>query len=106
MGMAAAILGGGLLGLGAAALTARKTEYAMPTEVHSSMAAGLPQAPTTPEPQPTGNTSVTDNERMEAERERELQQALFRRQQAQEVFTSGLGAPGEAATLKKTLLGG
>lgn len=106
MGVAAAILGGGLLGLGAAALTAKKAEYAMPSEVHSNMIAGLPQAPATPDPLPAENPSVSENERMEAERERELQRALFRKQQAQEVFTSGLGAPGEAATLKKTLLGG
>jgi hypothetical protein len=43
---------------------------------------------------------------MEEAREREKREAALRRRQAQEIFTSGLGAAGLAGTSKKTLLGG
>ncbi len=109
MGM---VVGGALLGLGLASSMGKNTgTLQLATEVHSSMA---PSKPTTPEapvsamPVPAGDTSaaMTANALMEAERERERQKALLRSQQAPEVFTSGLGASGLAATAKKSLLGG
>ncbi len=107
MGVAAAVLGSGLLGLGAAALMSKKTATVKASQVHTDMAASRPEAPAAPEPAPaSADPSVTQNERMEAERERERQAALFRKEQAREVFTSGLGAAGTASTGKKSLLGG
>lgn len=106
MGSAGAIIGGTLLGVGAAAMT-KKPSFSMPTTVHSNMAPAAPETPTTPPTSTTASdTGVTENALMEAERERERQQALLRQQQAQEIFTSGLGADGTATTAKKNLLGG
>ena len=102
MGAAAPILGGALLGIGVSAMS-KKPALGMPTQVHSTMAVQQPQTPEAPV-----STDGTDNgnQLMEAERERERQQAAWRKRQAQEVFTSGLGAAGLADTAKKTLLGG
>ncbi len=107
MGVAAAVIGGGLLGLGAAAKMSKKASYVPPSQAASTMAPGRPVAPAVPEASPeAADPSATQNERMEAERERERQAALFRQRQAQEVFTSGLGASGTATTGRKALLGG
>ena len=106
MGAMGTILGGAVLGLGAAAMS-KKPAFSMPGEVHSSMAPTIPETPAAPAAQPSSpEASATENVLMEAERERERQKALWRQQQAQEVFTSGLGAAGMADTAKKSLLGG
>lgn len=108
MGTAGILIGGGLLGVGAAALASKKNKYSMSSDTHSSMTASQPEVPETPlsaTPE-SGDTSTTDNAQMEAEREKERQAALLRQQRAQEVFTSGLGADGSASTAKKSLLGG
>ena len=107
MGAAAAVIGGGLLGLGASAMMSKQPSYSMPSTVASAMTPGRPAVPETPTLADASSTgTATNNALMEAERERERQAALARRQQAQEVFTSGLGASGVAQTAKKTLLGG
>ena len=106
MGAVGAIIGGTVLGLGAAAMS-KKPSFSMPTTVQSAMAPSMPETPQTPTQSAVqSETGTTENALMEAERERARQQALLRQQQAQEVFTSGLGASGMAETSKKTLLGG
>lgn len=77
----------------------------MPTNAQNNMAQTLPKAPALPTTA-GADASATQNAQMEAERERERQAALLRKQQAPEVFTSGLGAAGLAETSKKSLLGG
>ena len=109
MGTAGMLIGGGLLGVGAAALSSKKNKYGMTGDAHSTMMASYPTTPEAPTPDAAGtgaDPSATDNARMEAEREKERQAALLRQQQAREVFTSGLGADGEAGTSRKSLLGG
>lgn len=106
MGTAGAIIGGTLLGLGAAGMS-KQPSYGGAMQVHSTMTPSLPQ---TPEP-PAASVNASDtmdrqNSLMEAERERERQQAALRKQRAQEIYTTGLGAAGTAETAKKTLLGG
>lgn len=103
MGMAGAILGGAILGMGASSMKQTRS-YSYASDVHSSMAGTRPAVPEAPE------TAAADggqsNALMEAEREKERRQAAMRQRQAQEVFTGGLGAAGMADTAKKTLLGG
>ena len=104
MGAAAGLLlGGGLLSIGASSMASKKQSYA--ASFGSTAVAAAPEAPTAPNPTATDG-SATENALMEAEREKERQAALLRRQQAPEVFTSGLGAGGLAQTARKTLLGG
>lgn len=108
MGTAGYLIGGAVLGIGAASMN-KMPSYGMPTEVASNMAPSMPEAPMAPNPAAaaTGSDSgATENALMEAERARARQQALLRRQQSREVFTSGLGAAGLAETAKKSLLGG
>lgn len=101
------VLGGALLGLGAAMMGSKKPPSSPLPDVHASMTAQKPVVPEAPAaPAGAKDPSVTDNALMEAERERERQEAARRRLQAQEIFTSGLGASGLAGTSKKTLLGG
>lgn len=99
---------GGALGVGAASLMSKKPSYSYAFDAHSNMAVEKPATPESPEPVETkdGGAGTTGNAGMEAEREKERQQALLRRNQAQDIFTSGLGAGGLAQTAKKTLLGG
>ncbi|MCC8189446.1 MAG: hypothetical protein LIP77_02250 [Planctomycetes bacterium] len=105
MGTAGVLLGGTLLGVGTAAMS--KKSFSLPSEVISTMAPSLPETPAAPAAvESASGASTTENALMEAERERERQLALWRRQQSQEVFTSGLGASGTADTAKKSLLGG
>ena len=106
MGATGAVLGGTLLGLGVAGMS-KKQSYSMASEVHSTMVPSLPETPEAPasvaeKPEADGQ----ENALMEEAREKERQAALLRQQQAQEVFTSGLGASGMAETSRKTLLGG
>ena len=108
MGVAGAVIGGALLGMGAASMSQKKANYSYASDVHSTM---TPSKPTTPEPPSSietnpDETSAGSNALMEAEREKERQQAALRKQNAREVFTSGLGAAGMADTAKKSLLGG
>ena len=100
------IVGGLMMGLGASMLGSKKASTSM-TEAHTAMAVEKPAVPDAP----TGvdaaeGTSATNNALMEEAREKEKQQAALRRLQAQEIFTSGLGATGLADTAKKSLLGG
>lgn len=104
MGTMGTLVGGALLGIGAGAMT-KTPSYKTATEVHSSMTASVPDVPETPTAV-DGASGGTNNALMEEAREKELLQAALRRQQAQEVFTSGLGASGMASTDKKSLLGG
>ncbi|MDR1745223.1 MAG: hypothetical protein LBS30_05670 [Planctomycetota bacterium] len=104
MGMTGAILGGTLLGLGASSMKQTSRPYSYAGDVHSSMAAARPE---TPEPPATpGADNGQASALMEADREKERQQAAMRQRLAREVFTGGLGAAGIAGTAKKTLLGG
>lgn len=105
MGVMGSTLGGALLGIGMAGMS-KKPSYSMASDVHSSMTPSKPETPEAPTPVETGPGDSTQNAGMEAEREKEKQQAAWRQQQAQEVFTSGLGATGLAETSKKSLLGG
>ena len=106
MGTAGLVLGATALGVGAAAL-GKKKNMSYASEVHSTMTPNKPETPEAPStPTETTTGASTDNSLMEAERERERQRAALRQQQAQEIFTSGLGASGLAETSKKTLLGG
>lgn len=104
MGMLGGVLGGSLLGIGASSMSKPKLpDYSYPTDVQTSMEASkpdVPESPASPENEGQGNAL------MEAEREKERQQAALRQQQAREVYTSGLGAAGMADTAKKSLLGG
>ncbi len=101
------VLGGALLGLGAAMMQRKQPEIPSAAGVHDAMAAARPDVPEAPAaPADAADPSATDNPLMEAERERERREAALRRLRAQEVFTSGLGAAGLAGTAKKTLLGG
>ncbi len=106
-----AVVGGALLGLGLmGSMGKNQGTIQLATDVHSSM---VPSKPATPEA-PVSAMAVTNrddgttaaNALMEAEREKERQRAVLRAQTAPEVFTSGLGATGLAATAKKNLLGG
>ena len=107
MGAMGAVIGGSLLGLGAASLMSKKSGHSTAAETHSNMAAVRPSVPEPPVPAETGDdASTTQNALMEEAREKEKQAALLRQQQAREIFTSGLGAGGLAQTAKKTLLGG
>ncbi len=101
------VLGGVMLGLGASMVGQKQQQNNTDAAVnaHAEMAAAKPAVPETPIP-PEGNPSATDNAAMEDARERERLAAARRRLQAQEIFTSGLGADGLAGTTKKTLLGG
>ena len=105
MGVTAAIIGGGLLGLGASSLMSKKPSYSMPSTIQAAYAPSRPHAPELPE---SGDAAggTAGNELMEAERQKEKEAAILRQKQAQEIFTSGLGAAGSASTSKKTLLGG
>ncbi|MDR1745489.1 MAG: hypothetical protein LBS30_07035 [Planctomycetota bacterium] len=109
MGAVGAVLGGSLLGLGLSGLGSKEApSYSFASDVHSTM---TPSKPATPEMPPlAAETSpvdaAKDNALMEAERDRERQQATLRRRLAREVFTSGLGAGGVANTSRKSLLGG
>ncbi len=107
MGMAGAVLGGSLLGLGLSGL-GKQPSFNLASDVHSTMTPNKPEVPEAPTTDAAGGDDGTarDNALMEAERNRERQQAALRKRQAQEVFTSGLGAAGVADTSKKTLLGG
>ncbi len=104
MGVAGAILGGTLLGFGASTMKKSSQSYSYASDVHSSMAAARPETPEAPAA--AGADDGRSNALMEAEREKERQQAAMRQRQAREVFTGGLGAAGMAETAKKTLLGG
>ncbi|MCC8180610.1 MAG: hypothetical protein LIP23_06855 [Planctomycetes bacterium] len=101
--MAGSIIGGALLGLGASSLMKKQGAAKLGSQTATPAAA---PAPETPQIAPEPGTTDSGNELMEAERERERQAALIRKAQAQETFTSGLGAAGQAATVKKSLLGG
>ncbi len=106
-----AVVGGALLGLGlASGMNKGGGTLQLATDVHSGMAPSkpvTPEAPVSAMPVTAGDgTALTANALMEAEREKERQKAVLRMQQAQEVFTSGLGASGLAETAKKSLLGG
>lgn len=106
MGATGAILGGTLLGLGMAGMS-KSSSYSTASEVHSTMVPSMPETPEAPvSVTETPEADGQQNALMEAAREKERQAALLRQQQAQEVFTSGLGASGLADTSKKTLLGG
>lgn len=105
MGAVGAVLGGSLLGLGLSGL-GKSPSYSLASDVHSTMVPSKPEAPEAPAQATPGAETAKDNALMEAERNKERQQAALRKQQAQEVFTSGLGASGMAATSMKSLLGG
>lgn len=101
------VLGGLMLGLGAAMTAQKKPAASAAADAHASMAAQKPAVPEAPAaPEKPSEDGTTDNALMEQAREREQQAAARRRLQAQEIFTSGLGAAGLAGTTKKTLLGG
>lgn len=101
MGSAAFLLTSGLAGMGMASAQKKQASAASSAAaLQSVMAAEKPEAPGTPEASGDGNAL------MEAARERERQAALLRQRQAPELFTSGLGAAGQATTAKKSLLGG
>ena len=103
MGVLGGVLGGSLLGIGMSSMNKTKLpSYSYPTDALSSAEAAKPVAPETP----SSVESENSNALMEAEREKERQQAALRQQQAREVHTSGLGAAGMADTSKKSLLGG
>ena len=105
MGGLGTIVGGAILGLGAASMS-KTPSYGMSSQVHSSMTPSMPAAPEAPSTAADTPEDPSNNAQMEEEREKERQQAALRQPQAQEVFTSGLGAAGLADTAKKTLLGG
>jgi len=95
---------GSLLGLGSSGMSSKNRD-AVPAG-GTAMAVPRPAAPVVPESALTTDGGRTANPQMEAERERERQTAALRKQQAPEIFTSGLGASGLADTAKKSLLGG
>lgn len=99
-GIAGMLLGGALMGAGAAGMS--KPKINLDTSTLQSALPTVPEAPKPPEPDANGSK----NSGMEAEREKERQAALLRQRNAPEIFTSGLGAAGLAATAKKVLLGG
>lgn len=100
MGAVVSVLGSAALGVGMSAMS-NKQSYSYAADVSSEMTASQPETPTA---EATGN--ATDNALMEAERAKEKQRAAWRREQAKEIHTSGLGVEGLAQTNRKTLLGG
>lgn len=108
MGAIGSVLGSALMGVGMSAMGSGKASVSLGTDVNSAMKQSLPsvpEAPTATEVNPS-DPSAQSNEQMEAEREKERQKAAWRREQARDVHTSGLGAGGLAETSRKSLLGG
>lgn len=101
MGAIGSVLGGTLFGVGMSAMNSSKPSYTYGTDAHANMATEVPEVPTA-----TDSDYKETNTLMEAGREKEKQKAAWRREQAKEVFTSGLGASGLAETNHKSLLGG
>lgn len=106
MGVVGSVLGGSLLGVGMSASGSGKSSFNYGTDVQTSMQSGKPAAPETPTESNLNDSSAQANMLMEEERDKERQKAAWRREQAREVFTSGLGATGLAETNRKSLLGG
>lgn len=108
MGVAGAVIGGAMLGLGASALLGNKNQQQTansytPIQYTPSQVA---QSAQTPIDVAQTENGTTNNDLMEAEREKEKQAAALRQQQNSNILTSGLGASGVANTSKQGLLGG
>lgn len=114
MGMTAALIGlaGAAVGLGASALLGRgssKNASAMYGNLNNvqfdpTQAASMAMTPI--DTVQAAEDGTTNNALMEEERNKSLQAAAAANKESAGVLTSGLGLTGNAATMKKGLLGG
>lgn len=100
-----AIVGSLLVGALAGGLFGGKSKT--PSFSAAPVSFSTPDIPEVPNPEPVdqaGEENATQKAMNEAA-EKEKLEALKRQQGGQEIFTSALGAPGQASTYRKQLLG-